>query len=174
MDGRVAGVTMWSARVEFAGELNADLLDELTDDLVEHSASLGNEAEPDRASVQLSVEAGTLRAAIESALEVVGRALERRGREFTELGIEVLDEETAERRLASPVVPDLVSGPDIAEMAGISKSRANLLTKRADFPPAVVQTRQGPLRLRSQVEAYLAQRNTSPGRRPSRPASPLL
>jgi len=66
--------------------------------------------------------------------------------------------------LVTPVIPDLVSYAEIAEIAGVSRQRARQFADIEGFPKPVVETAAGPLRLKASVEAWVERRNTKPGR----------
>ena len=53
-----------------------------------------------------------------------------------------------------------------AALAGIvTRQRAYQLTRTSTFPPALIETRQGPLMSKAAVEHRLAHRDAKPGRR---------
>src|SRR4051794_2255590 len=100
----------WTARVEW-DDLGAtdDYLDQLTEQLAPHHASVGWEREPlGRLSATVTVDAATLRQTVTLALAAVDNAARALGAHCTPLGVEVLDEATAEQRLAQPSIPPLV------------------------------------------------------------------
>lgn len=66
--------------------------------------------------------------------------------------------------IETPTIPDLVGYAEIAEIAGVSRSRARQFADLDGFPAPVVETAAGPLRLKSAVQAWVATRNTKPGR----------
>ncbi|MGW5362904.1 hypothetical protein [Actinopolymorpha pittospori] len=156
----------WAARVEWndADDLTDVALERIAETLRAHSAAVGREREPDRASVNLTVEANTLRQADDLALRLVRDAVRAAGRRFEPSGVEVLDEATFAARLAEPTIPPLVGYAEIAELAGVSRQRARELGNLEGFPPAVVETQAGPLRVRSQVEIWMSQWERKPGR----------
>lgn len=53
-----------------------------------------------------------------------------------------------------PPIPPLVGTAEIADILGVSRSRAVQLTKRDDFPPVVQDLKATPLRLRSHIEQW--------------------
>lgn len=74
-------------------------------------------------------------------------------------------EAARQEELMSPMVPDLVGYAEIAEIAGVSRSRARKFDAIADFPKAVMSSTGGPLRVRAAIEAWAAKRDRRPGRR---------
>jgi hypothetical protein len=109
-------------------------------------------------SVILAIEARTLRAAVDNALRLVvgtvsgagvpgAGAVEVSGVTFAE----------AERRITSPVVPELVGMTELGALLGVTKQRANQLTaEHESFPAPVLALASGRLWLRSAVEAWVA------------------
>ena len=70
-------------------------------------------------------------------------------------GVELLPEAEHQRRTSKPTIPELVGFTEIAKMAGVTKQRGQQMPNIAGFPMAVVVTAAGPLRVKSQVEAFL-------------------
>lgn len=103
-------------------------------------------------AVTVTLEVATLRQAVSTALQRVETAGEGSG--IKAASVRALTQAAAEERLRQPLVPPLVGHADIAEMLAVSRQRAAQLAARDDFPPAVAQIKAGPLRLRSQVEAW--------------------
>lgn len=167
-------MTEWTARVEWDADTGSstgsitepdeDYLDDVTTIVVGHHGALGVRGR--RIEATFTVEAGTLRQAITSALAVIDTGARAVGRRVVPAGIEVLDAGEAERRLAEPTIPELVGHREVADMAGVSPQRAAQLTQLDGFPPAVVTVAAGPLRVRSQVETWIARWDRTPGRRP--------
>jgi hypothetical protein len=73
---------------------------------------------------------------------------------------DVLDEE-----LARPAYPDLVSGPEAAELLGVSRQRLHQLARsHPHFPEPLYQLRVGPLWIRAGIEAFAQRWARKPGR----------
>lgn len=158
----------WTARVEWEQPTDAiteEWAVDLVDRLAPFSAAIGTQKEsagpgyPETWSADLTVEAGTLRQAIAAALQEVEQAT---GHKAT--GIEVLTDHEYERRVMQPTIPELVGYAEIAQLAGVSRQRARQLADIIGFPPAVVETQSGPLRVRDQVERWLATWERKSGR----------
>lgn len=157
----------WTARVEWRtpNAPDAEALDDLHTALAAVHGSVGLEEtvageELATMSATVTVDAGTLRQAIAAALRAVDDAGASLGQPIHATGLEILDTETHDRRSERPAIPPLVGYAEIAEVLGVSRQRARFIAEhRPDFPPAVVETAStGPLRLRTQVEAYAARR----------------
>lgn len=103
----------------------------------------------DALMVTVTVEAATLRQAIATALQRVETTIGGKAH-----GVEAITLDEIERRLTEPVIPDLVGYIEIADMLGVSRQRARQLADAAGFPPAVVTTASGPLRVRAAVEEW--------------------
>lgn len=153
----------WTARVEWTtpDDYDTDSLDLVHEHLAGHQAAVGREPGPEHTwSATVTLEANTLRQATATALELVEGATGERPN-----GVEVLPQETADLRAGFPSIPPLVGYAEIADMLGVSRQRAAQLAAEHDtFPQAVVTTAAGPLRVRSQVEAWGRNRNRKPGR----------
>jgi hypothetical protein len=148
----------WVARVEWRDGIamsDIDLLS-IAASLSAYNTSVGREHEAGRISASLSLEASTLRQAAVDALRIVRGAVSQAGHPFHPVGVEVLDEPTFVARLAQSAKPPLVGYAEIAEIANLSHREAQELSDVPGFPPAVVETRAGPLRVRLHVEAWLA------------------
>lgn len=140
--------TAWHVRVDIAPRrVDEDSADELLDALgdLRPGIILDDEA----LIIEVHLEAPTLRQAIATALQRVESAT---GAKAT--GVEAITREEVERRILEPLVPDLVGYAEIAEILSVSRQRAAQLGDRPDFPPAVVTTKAGPLRVRAAVEAW--------------------
>lgn len=61
-------------------------------------------------------------------------------------------------------IPELVGYAEIATIAGVSRQRARELSGKPGFPPPAVVTASGPLRVKADVERWLASWDRSPGR----------
>lgn len=80
-------------------------------------------------------------------------------------GVEVRSEEEMDKYLDSMEFPELVGLTEIAEMAGVSRQRANTLVKQQTFPVPIVTVAAGQFRLKAAVENWLSTWERKPGRR---------
>lgn len=148
-------MTEWTARIEWStpDPYDLDSLDMLVTKLGSWHAAIGREAVPagadEKWSATLTVEESTLRKAIAAALKIVEDATG-----WGAEAIEVLDADVHEHRVMQPSIPELWGYGEIADHFGVSKQRAAQLAGRPGFPVAVVETKAGPLRIRSQVEGW--------------------
>jgi hypothetical protein len=153
----------WSVRVDWTpGHTYTESeLDDLLDALGPMRPSIGVDHAGDAPaySAMVSVEAATMRQAMSTALQQVEAATGVRAS-----GLEVMSHAELERQLNRPTIPPLVGHAEIAEMLGVSRQRAAQLADRADFPPAVVTVKAGPLRVRDQVESWAAAWSRKGGR----------
>lgn len=141
----------WTSRVEWdtTDPYDDDALDAIMEQLASHSPAIAHE-DGDTWSATITIHTSTLRQAIARSLEAVEVAVRQRTN-----GIEVLREVTFDRRVAHPSIPELWGHAETAEHLGVTRQRAAQLADEHDtFPPAVVVTKAGPLRVRSQVEAW--------------------
>jgi len=159
----------WTARVEWTQYTpsNDTELAELVDRLAPLAGAIGVEKEsagpgyPETWGAVVTLEAATLRQATVAALQHVEQAI---GQKAT--GVEVLATHEHDRRVLQPSIPELVGYAEIAEMAGVTRQRAAQLGDVIGFPAAVVETKAGPLRVKSQVARWLSRWERKPGRPP--------
>lgn len=119
-----------------------------------------------------TAEGNTIRLATLDALSVVAEVARMLPGRAEVAALEVLSDQEAERRVAEPPVPPLVALADIARLGGVTRQRAGQWAAAAGFPPEVARTEAGGgLWSRAAVEAWLATRNSRPGRRPRTAAS---
>ncbi len=160
---------VWSARVDWATtEYSEDELAALAESLAAHSGVVSTDVGRGRASAQLTVQAPTLRQAIDLALTAVRDAVHLTNSRFSPLRIDVVDEPTFHAELSTPTIPTLVGYAEIADMAGISRQRAREVSDSPGFPPAVTETSsKGPLRIKDQVAEWIRGWDRRPGRPPA-------
>jgi len=147
-------MSSWTTRVEWT---TPDLYDEPALDLVMehldgHDPAIALEHTIDGQhtySATITVEANTLRQAIAAAIDLVAGATAE-----TLVGIEAIPQAVYDHRVEQPTIPELVGYAEIADMFGVTRQRARQLVDRPGFPVAVIETAAGPLRVRSQVEAW--------------------
>lgn len=154
----------WTIQIEWHSASTPGDLEAIAEQLSGYHATPAATAEPGRSAMRLTVEKPTLRGAADTALKAVREAVETAGSDFIPVGLEILDAETSQRRRRNPPLPALVTGPDIAAMAGITTQRVHQLVRRPDFPPIVLEIGREKLRLRSQVEDFLNSWDRSVGR----------
>jgi hypothetical protein len=133
-----------------------DEFDAITERLEPYAAAVG--AVPGieaSVSVILAVDARTLRSAVDNALRLVVGTVTAAGvpgAAVVELSAITFDE--AERRIAEPVVPELVGITEIGEILGVTKQRANQLATAAGFPAPAQTLASGRLWTRTAVVAW--------------------
>jgi hypothetical protein len=134
----------WSVRVELAAPcaVSDDLTDELTDRLADYAAAVAVE-DDDRVTVQLTVEAGTLRAAFTRGEKAMTDAIADLLRDAEVIEVQVLTQQEFERRLENPRVPELWGVSEIAEFLGVSAPRVDQLVKENPEKLPMVQKLKG-------------------------------
>jgi len=138
----------WSVRVELAAPcaVSEDATDELTDRLADYAAAVAVE-DDDRVTVQLTVEAGTLRAAFTRGEKAVTEASADVLRDAEVVEVQVLTQQEFDRRLEQPRVPELWGVSEAAEFLGVSAPRIDQLVKENPEKLPMVQKlmgKQGP------------------------------
>lgn len=151
----------WYVDIDFThAGMAEDIEFDVLEQLAEYAAVISVAADRNHASVSLSIEAtGALEAATGAR-----KAVEAVISEIDVTAIEVTSEEVRKARVFEPSIPELVGYAEIAEIAGVSRTRARELAEKPDFPSAVVETAAGPLRIKEAVEAWVAGWDRTPGR----------
>lgn len=141
-----------------------DILDALTDALADRDASIGPEG--DLYVAVLTVNAGTIRQASSIAISaVVAAAAAARQSKVIPQGIEVITEAEAERRISTPVIPDVVDSKSAAEILGVSKQRVQQLSASdSRFPVPLLVVSGSPVWGKDAMLAYAERRDPRPGR----------
>lgn len=139
-------------------------LGEMLDRLADHSPAIVRSPDPAPAGAEawttsITLEASTLRQATKDALQLVEDATGVKA-----VGVQVLPSDLHDWRAEEPSIPELVGYAEVADLAGVSRQRARQLADLPGFPPAVVETAAGPLRVRAQVEGWLARWERKSGR----------
>ena len=79
--------------------------------------------------------------------------------------LEVTRQDVLAEDLERPNYPELVSGPEAAELLGVSRQRLyQLATEHRGFPEPLYRLRVGPLWARSAIEAFSQRWERKPGR----------
>ncbi|WEG10410.1 hypothetical protein PU630_07645 [Microbacterium horticulturae] len=154
-------MTSWQATVTLIGKMDDDSAFTLLEELGRFGAAVSVERDFSGGTITLSVEADTTLNAASEAAQTVSDAIEG---PITIIGLEVITESEADKRLREPLFPEVVSFAEIGQMAGVSRQRARQFSDNPAFPTPVITTGQGPLYSRHSVERWLETRNTRPGR----------
>jgi hypothetical protein len=130
--------------------------DAITESLASNAAAVGAlPGDPTGLSVVLAVDAGTLRAAVDTGLRLVIGSASTAGVQVRATAVEGLTWEAAEARVEEPLVPELVGLTEIAELLSVSKQRASqLAAEHASFPRPAQTIAAGKLWPRSSVEKW--------------------
>ena len=139
-----------------------DDIENALDALNANGASISTSRDGLAGTITLAVEADTALDASAAAFKLVTTALPQH--DFIVVKLDARTESVMDAELSELDIPPLVGYAEIADMAGVTRQRAKQFAEIPGFPAAVVETASGPLRLRHSVEAWLAHRNTRPGR----------
>lgn len=146
---RGADMPMWSVRVDADTDTDYDeaLDSALRGHLAAYSPAIGaayaaGGRVPRRISVQLSDEAPNLRKAVDAAVKAVANALRAQGMSCDIARVEGMSEEEFGVEL-STAPPELMGVREIASLLEVSRQRADMLTKRPDFPQALAALASG-------------------------------
>jgi hypothetical protein len=117
---------------------------------------------------RISVEAGNADQAATAGAELLRKAAAAAGLpEWPLVQLTATRQDVLSEELARPNYPDLVSGPEAAEVLGVSRQRLHELAARhRGFPEPLYRLRVGPLWVRSAIEAFAQRWDRKPGRPP--------
>ncbi len=115
---------------------------------------------------RISVQANDLEQAYMRSVELLWTLAAKAGLpDWPLVRVEAVRQDVLDEQLARPNYPDLVSGPEAAELLGVSRQRLWRLTQeRPDFPRPLYRLRVGPLWIRSGIEAFAQRWERKPGR----------
>ncbi len=113
-------------------------------------------------SVRLTVEADSVRHAIDNALDVVTSSPTVDG--ATIVRVEAQTDESLSQELGIDAVPDLIGVAELANLLHVSKQRASELARRPDFPAPRDVLAAGPIWSRATVLQYVRTWKRQPGR----------
>lgn len=152
----------WHTSVAFRvpATMEEDALFDITESLSEYSATATLDRDMQGGGISMFVDAETSIAAAERAVDLVTDLVGA----SSIVGIEVKTEEAFDAELERPTYPDVIGYAEIAKLAGVSRQRARQWADNPTFPVPVIETEQGPLRLKAAVEKWLETRNTRTGR----------
>ena len=162
----------WSALVDWADECTDEQLAAIAEALAGHHGALTTNAVAGRVSAQLTVQATTLRQAIDNSLAAVRDAVHGPTAGSTLFVSTSSTRPPSRRSWPNRSSRRWSANAEIAEMAGVSRQRARELPNLPDFPPAVTDTSsKGPLRVRSQVATWIQGWERRAGRPPIPPSN---
>jgi len=148
--------TTWSVYVELAGGAppTDEVRDAMTDALIDYRPAVSVEND-EHLSVQMLVEARTLKAAIERALAAVTTAHADAGGAGQPVEVHAVPEDVYTQRLLHPIVPKLAALGELAAILGVSKQRAQIVAdKFASQLPYVDELGVGRIWLKQTVEHF--------------------
>lgn len=117
-------------------------------------------------SITLTIQAPGAVAAAALVPEILTK-LEPHAPNLTITTLEILSETAFQARLDEPEIPELVGLTEIAEMAGVSRQRANAIVKQDTFPAPVLTLAAGQFRTRAAVQNWVENWTRKPGRKPT-------
>jgi hypothetical protein len=147
-------------------DVDPEVLPDLVDQLAEHGGAVS--AKGRELGVTLTASGDIYADALVDGRRSLERARKAAGcPPLTIVAAEALTVEEADRRLAEPVIPELVGAVEAAEILNVSRQRVHqLAAEHGSFPVPVVVTKTASLWTRASVEAF----NRSWTRKPGRPA----
>ncbi len=153
--------------------VDEDAADILTDLLEEHDGVVS--AGTGTWDATISVQAANAWEATGSGLDVIEKLADKAGMpNWPAVRVDVLRQDVLEAENRRPTLPELVSGPEAAEILGVSPQRLRQLADgHASFPEPMYDLRAGRLWLKDAVEAFDRRWDRKPGR-PRRSATARL
>lgn len=157
---------LWFAEIQLSTDVPLELeaILEATERLQPYAGAVSVAQDGSSAGATLAVTATCAKDAAVTAEDAVRLAFHPAA--VATLGLSVKTEALMQLELAQPQIPELVGYIEIAGMAGVSRQRARQFAGLPGFPPVAVETAAGPLRLKSAVQAWVANRNRLRGRPP--------
>lgn len=158
----------WYITVTFTTEtpMDSEAGFDILDALVEHHPSAALAA--NGGSISLTVSAPDAVQAAALIPQILAKAQPITGA-ATVVSLEILSEDAFQASLDEPEIPDLVGLTEIAEMAGVSRQRANAIVKQDSFPSPVLTLAAGQFRTRTAVQNWVENWTRKPGRKPTTP-----
>lgn len=147
-----------------ATPMNSEAGFDILDALAEHHPSAALAA--NSGSISLTITAPDAVQAAALIPEVLAKAHPITGA-LTLTSLEILSEAAFQASLEAPEIPDLVGLTEIAEMAGVSRQRANAIVKQDSFPAPVLTLAAGQFRTRAAVQNWVENWTRKPGRKPT-------
>jgi hypothetical protein len=159
----------FSVRVETRAPMDAqdavtdDAVDELMDLLEPYEAVVA--AGPGSWDATVTVLAEHSLHAIEQGAQLIEEmAAKARLPSWPAVHIEAIRQDVLAEQLAHPLLPELVSAPEAADILGVSAQRVHqIAVENTDFPKPVYELHAGKLWLRAAVQAFV-ERKRLPGR----------
>lgn len=156
----------WSVRAELdvGQDVDDDTIVAIRDHLDAHSAAVGEGPEPGRLSIQMHVDASTIRKGFEQAARAITDAARACGLAAEIVDARIMTDEEFEREQLRPTLPPLMGVAEIAQFLGVSRQRVGqLVREHPAYFHEVVRVASGPLYAEAAVRSYAA-RGRTPGR----------
>ena len=120
----------------------------------------------------ISIQVTGLRRAVVDGAELIESLAAKAGMpQWQAVRLEGARQDVLDAENARPTLPELVSGPEAAEILGVSPQRLHeLAAGHAGFPEPMYELRAGKLWLRDAIEAFATRWERKPGR-PRKPAA---
>jgi predicted DNA-binding transcriptional regulator AlpA len=166
----VTAMTWYSVHIEARGDypftITDDSIGELADMLGAHAGVVSGGGGRPTWGGTISVESATALGAVNAGAAIVTVAAEKaRLPDWPIVRAEAVREDVLDEDLERPQIPDLVSGPEVAEILGITNQRVHqLAAENARFPRPAIQRRGATLWLRAAIEKFDAEWERKPGR----------
>jgi len=147
------------------GDAQADLagLDKLLDAMTNHAGVVsGGQA---GWAARISVQAASPRNAVARGGDLIAAAARSADLpDWPVVRLEAVDHDELDRELARPQLPDMVSGPEAADMLGVTRQRLHQLRSNPRFPQPLIERTGALLYARATIESFRAAWDRRPGR----------
>lgn len=149
----------WLVRFTFDVDGDADQLIEWDEQLADNDGTVSrNDIGVD---VSVYIDADDPIAAAAQARTIVGAVIMA-----SPQAVEVITEDEQARRASAPTLPELVSGPEVGDILGVTRQRVHQLRSTSAFPKPLFELRAGPIWDARAIRAF-AKTWTRTGGRPA-------
>lgn len=140
-----------------------DAVDQLMDLLEPYEAAVA--AGPQSWDATVTILAENSRRAVEQGSQLIEEMAAKAGLpSWPTVHVEAIRQDVLAEQLAHPLLPELVSAPEAADILGVSAQRVHqIAAENTDFPEPAYELRAGKLWLRAAIQAF-AERKRLPGR----------
>lgn len=152
----------WTVEIEFTANnpVSEDATFDLLDGLASYHAIPAVDAT--HGSVTATLVAGTYAEATSKVPDLIAAINRIIGPTEIE-AVNLMSAEKFQQELDRPMIPEVAALGEIAELAGVTRQRANSLVKNKTFPAPITELKAGKLWLRPAVENWLESWTRKPG-----------
>lgn len=152
----------WTVEIEFTASnpISEDTTFDLLDGLATHHAIPAIDGT--NGTITATIEAGTYSEATTKLPELIAAITRIVGPTEIE-AVNLMSATKFQQELDRPLIPEVAALGEIADMAGVTRQRANSLVKNKTFPEPITELKAGKLWLKPAVENWLESWTRKPG-----------